>query len=55
MTQNMRNVAPYSFKIDIENVLILPGLFLSERIVSSTSREVTGTKNNELTSLPLSY
>ena len=38
------------FKIEVENVLILPGLFLRKRIIfSSTSTEVTGTKNNELT------
>ena len=36
------------FKKEVENVLILPGLFLRERIISSTSAEDTGAKNNEL-------
>ena len=34
------------FKIEVENVLILPRLFIWERIISSTSAEVTGAKNN---------
>ena len=50
MTQNMRNKAPYSFKTEVEFVLILPGLFLRERIISSISAEVTGANNDELTS-----
>ena len=37
------------FKTEVDNVLILPGLFLSERIISSTSAEDTEAKNNELT------
>ena len=50
MTQNMKNMAGRRlilFKTDVENVLILPGLFLRERIISSTSAEDTGAKNNE--------
>ena len=37
------------FKTEVEILLILPGLFLRERIISSTSAEDTGAKNNELT------
>ena len=37
------------FKTEVEIVLILPDLFLRERIISSTSAEDTGAKNNELT------
>ena len=45
----MRNMAPIIlFKTEVEIVLILPGLFLRDRIISSTSAEDTGTKNNEL-------
>ena len=33
------------FKTEVENVLILPDLFLRERIISSTSAEDTGAKN----------
>ena len=55
MTQNMRDMAPYSFKTEVEIVLILPGLFLRERIISSTSAEDTGAKNNKLTELPIRY
>ena len=46
MTQNMRNTAPNSFETEVENVLILPGVFLRERIISSTSAEDTGAKYN---------
>ena len=37
------------FKTEIETVLILPGLFLREIIISSTSSEDTWAKNSELT------
>ena len=35
-------------KIEVENVLILLGLIIRERIISSTSAEDTGAKSNEL-------
>ena len=36
------------FKTEVENVLTIPGLFLREIIIFSTSAEDTGAKNNEL-------
>ena len=41
MTQNLKNMAAYSFQNRVEDVLILDGLFLRERIISSTSAEDT--------------
>ena len=48
MTQNTKNTAGILFKAEVENVLMLSGLFLRERIISSTSAEVPGAKNNRL-------
>ena len=36
------------FKTEVENVLMLPGLFLRERIISSTAAKDIGAKNKEL-------
>ena len=46
-------LAQYIIMFKVEIVLILPGLFLRERIIYSTSAEDTGAKNNELAQFPL--
>ena len=46
ITRETRRLIP--FKTEVEIVLILPGLFLREIIISSTSAEDTVAKNNEL-------
>ena len=45
---HMGNTVPYSFQNrSWEFIYILPGFLQKEKIISSTSTEVTWTKNNE--------
>ena len=48
MTRKMETWHHILIKTEVENVLILPGLFVRESIISSTTAEDTGAKNNEL-------
>ena len=48
MTQNRETWRLILFRTEVQNVLILPGLFLRDRIISSISAEHPGVKNNEL-------